>query len=281
LRKYLSLVKPGIIFGNLISSAGGFFLGARGHINFPHLLITLVGLALVIGGGCALNNCIDQDIDSVMKRTQRRVLVVKAMSVKLALSFGVGLVSIGLIVLYLGANYLAASIAAFGFFVYVFAYSLWFKRTAQGTWVGALSGAVPPLVAYCAASNQFDWPALILYVMYILWQFPHAHAIAILHLDDYRLISMPILPVVRGADYVRKRAPYEITIYLVCASLLFFFGDLGLIYLSTLISIGVLWIRVAALSPTKLSDRLWAQQSVAYSILMVSAISLTMALNWV
>jgi protoheme IX farnesyltransferase len=281
LKRYLSLAKPGIIFGNLISAAGGFFLGSRGHVDIAQLFATLTGLALVIGGGCTLNNCIDRDIDSIMKRTQARPLVTKAVSVRRALIFGLILALAGLVLLQLVTNVLTAMIATFGFIIYVFAYSLWLKRSPHGTWVGGLSGAVPPLAAYCAASNQFDWAALVIYVMYVLWQFPHAYAIGILHLEDYILVSMPILPVVRGVKRVRQQAPYEIAAFLICASLLFFLGQVGWIYLLTLIAIGFLWIKSALRSSANVDDRLWARQSFAYSILMVVGLSFTMAFDWV
>ncbi|VEB45294.1 Protoheme IX farnesyltransferase [Chromobacterium violaceum] len=88
-KRYLQVTKPGIIFGNLISAAGGFLLAAQGSVDWWLLAATVVGLSLVVASGCAINNCIDQDIDAKMARTQKRVLVTGAMSTKAALAHGV------------------------------------------------------------------------------------------------------------------------------------------------------------------------------------------------
>ena len=146
LKRYLQVTKPGIIFGNLISAAGGFLLAAQGAIDWWLFAATVIGLSLVVASGCAINNCIDQDIDAKMARTQKRVLVTGAMSTKAALAHGVVLGLAGFALLWFGTNPLATGCVLFGFVIYVGVYSLYMKRNSvYGTLVGSLSGAVPPV----------------------------------------------------------------------------------------------------------------------------------------
>ena len=118
-----------IIFGNLISVAGGFFLASQGNVDFLLLLATVVGIALVIASGCAFNNYIDRDIDRLMERTQDRVLVQGLVSPRATLVFATLLGLAGFGVLYIGTTPTALLFAAIGFAIYVGAYSLYLKRT--------------------------------------------------------------------------------------------------------------------------------------------------------
>ncbi len=198
-RDYLALTKPGIIGGNAISVLGGFFLAARGEIDPWLLMATLAGLSLVIASGCAYNNVIDRDIDAVMERTRSRPLVQGRLSVAETLRFAtlLGVAGFGLLAAF--TNAVTVGLAAFGFAIYVGAYSLWLKRSSEyGTLVGSLSGAMPPVVGYCAVTGQFDGGALTLLVIFCLWQMPHSYAIAIFRFKDYEAARIPVLPVVRG-----------------------------------------------------------------------------------
>ena len=124
LKRYLLVTKPGIIFGNLIAVAGGYFLAAQGQIDLGLLLATVIGLSLAVASGCVMNNCIDRDIDRHMERTRGRVLVTGQISLLAALAHGVvlGLAGFGLLWWY--TTPVATALAAFGFFIYVGVYSL-------------------------------------------------------------------------------------------------------------------------------------------------------------
>jgi protoheme IX farnesyltransferase len=281
LRDYLALTKPGIIFGNLISVAGGLFLGSRGLPSGQVFFATLIGIALVIGGGCALNNLIDQDIDALMQRTRNRPLVQGRIPGVHALLLGLLLSISGLSLLALFTNILTMLVTLAGFLVYVVFYSLWLKRSPHGTWVGSLSGAVPPLAGYCAASGQLDTAGLILFAIYALWQFPHAYAIAILHLQDYARASIPVLPVVRGVARVKRDMPAYVAIFTLCALLLFFTHNTGISYLAVILILGLAWIRSTWRDRKCADDRRWAKKSFGYSIAMVIAMSLMMSVDFI
>ncbi len=279
LRDYLSLTKPGIILGNLISVVGGFLLGSHGQVNGTVFAATLLGVALVIGGGCTFNNCIDRDIDALMRRTRNRPLVQKRVSLAEALALGLLLTLCGFALLALFTPPLVALITAAGFIVYVGLYSLGLKRTRHGTWVGSLSGAVPPLAGYCAASGRFDMAALILFAMYAVWQFPHAYAIAVLHLQDYARAAIPVLPVVQGVARIKRNMPAYVALFTASGLLLFLTHNAGWGYLVVLLGLGFAWMRSAWINRRGDDDRRWAKTSFLYSVVMIMALSLMMSVD--
>ncbi|MFN7097387.1 MAG: heme o synthase, partial [Gammaproteobacteria bacterium] len=190
--RFFSILKPGIIFGNIVTVTGGFFLGFQHHLNPWLLLITWLGMSLVIGSGCVINNFIDRDIDKLMERTKNRVLVLGLMSNQMALLYALGLGILGFAILLFGTNGLTTLVSFIGFFFYVVVYSLLLKR--KSTWstiVGSVAGAVPPVVGYCAVTNQFDIGAVLLFLILFFWQIPHFYAIAIYRLNDYKAASIP------------------------------------------------------------------------------------------
>lgn len=279
-RDYLSLTKPGIIFGNLVSVVGGLFLGGRGHLDPAVMSSTMLGVALAIAGGCTLNNLVDKDIDALMLRTQNRPLPNGRVSDFAALQLGLFLSASGILLLWHYANPLAALITLFGLIVYAGFYSLWLKRTTHGTWVGSFSGAAPPLAGYCASSGRLDAAGIILFASFALWQIPHAYAIAVLHLRDYERASIPVLPLVRGVSRVKREMPVYVGAFTVCALLLFFTRNTGWSYLAVTLLLGVSWMRSAWHGRGE-DDRLWARQSFVWSIAMVMALSLMMSVDYV
>ena len=162
-KQYLQVTKPGIIFGNLISVIGGFLLASKGSIDYTLFIATLVGVSLVVASGCVFNNYIDMDIDKKMERTKNRVLVKGLIAPSVSLVYATLLGIAGFMLLWFGANPLACWLGVMGFVVYVGVYSLYMKRhSVYGTLIGSLSGAAPPVIGYCAVTNEFDSGALIL-----------------------------------------------------------------------------------------------------------------------
>ncbi|MHB1654939.1 MAG: heme o synthase [Burkholderiales bacterium] len=280
LKDYFSLTKPGIILGNMISAAGGFFLGSRGYPDFTVLAATLCGIALVIGGACALNNGIDRDIDALMQRTRNRPLVNKRIPLAHAFVLGWALALTGMFLLVHYTNLLTVEITGIGFTVYTGLYSLWLKRTRYGTWAGSISGAVPPLAAYCAAGQKLDTAGIVLFATYVLWQLPHAYAIGVLHRQDYKRAAIPVLPVVRGIAWTKKAMPVYIGLFTLCALLLFFTHNTGVIYFAAVSILGLDWMRVAWRDRNDADSRRWARKSIGYSIAMVVVLSLTMSMDF-
>lgn len=280
LRRYLLVVKPGIIFGNLIATVGGFLLASQGRPDWPLLVATVLGVALVVASGCAINNCIDRDIDACMARTRTRVLVTGAMSVKAALAHGIVLGVAGFACLALLTPLLTLAWVAFGFVIYVGAYSLWLKRgSVYGTVVGSLSGAVPPVAGYCAAAGHWDNGALILLAMFCLWQMPHSYAIAIFRFADYERARIPVLPVVRGIPAAKRQIVLYILAFFVATILLVVGGYAGYGYLAVACATSAWWLRMALGGRRAPDDVVWARQVFIFSIITITALCVTMAVD--
>ncbi|MCA6217154.1 heme o synthase [Ideonella sp. B7] len=280
--RYFQVTKPGITGGNLIATFGGFLLASQGHpLDWGLMLATAIGLSLVVASGCAINNCIDRDIDSRMARTQKRVLVTGAMSVRAAFAHGLVLGVAGFATLALWTNALATACAAFGYFIYVGVYSLWMKRrSVYGTVVGSLSGAVPPVAGYCAASGRFDTGALILLLMFCLWQMPHSYAIAIFRFKDYEAAKIPVLPVVRGISAAKRQIVLYILAFTVATVLLVVGGYAGYGYLAVAVATSLWWLKMALAGyQPAVDDRRWARQVFLFSTVTISALSVMMAVD--
>lgn len=208
LSDYYELAKPGIIYGNLITLAGGFLLASGGAGSWAEIRLFIaaaLGLSLVIASGSVFNNYIDRDIDSRMERTKDRALVAGRVEGRKALAYGMLLGGAGFAILLAFTNMIAVDVAAIGFFFYVFAYTLWTKRRwTFGTVVGSVSGAVPPVVGYAAAAGRLDADAAILFLILAMWQMPHFFAIGIYRREEYAAAGIPILPVRYGVAATKR-----------------------------------------------------------------------------
>ena len=282
LKRYLLVTKPGIIFGNLIAAVGGFLLAAQGRVDPLLLLATITGLSLVVASGCSLNNCIDRDIDARMARTRKRVLVTGVMTVKAALAHGIVLGLAGFSLLWFKTNALTFACALFGFVIYVGVYSLYMKRhSVYGTLVGSLSGAVPPVAGYCAASGRFDMGAVILLVMFCLWQMPHSYAIAIFRLQDYMDAGIPVLPAVKGIQQAKRQIVLYIMAFTVATVMLVFGGYVGYGYLAVACATSLWWLKMALTGYKVCTDeRSWARGVFVFSIVTITALSVMMAVDF-
>jgi protoheme IX farnesyltransferase len=281
IKQYLLVTKPGIIFGNLVSVIGGFFLASKGSLDLPLFLATITGVSLVIASGCAFNNYIDQDIDRIMERTKNRVLVQGLISPKVTLVYATLLGLVGVALLDIVANRLAALLAVMGFVVYVGLYSLWLKRkSVYGTLIGSLSGAAPPVIGYCAVSNQFDMAALILLLIFSLWQMPHSYAIAIFRFKDYQSASIPVLPVKYGISVTKNHIFRYILAFAVATLMLTLSGYAGYSYfvVAALISIG--WLAMAQAGFKTTNDQVWAKKLFMFSIIAITTLSVMMSIDF-
>ncbi|OCX18566.1 heme o synthase [Pseudomonas graminis] len=281
LKHFIQITKPGIIFGNVLSVAGGFFLASKGHVDIGLFLAAVIGTSLVVASGCVFNNCIDRDIDVKMERTKNRVLVQGLVSVQLALIYAAVLGVVGVGLLYTKANALAALFAVIGFVIYVGFYSLYLKRrSVHGTLVGSLSGAMPPVIGYVAVSNTFDLAALTLLVMFSLWQMPHSYAIAIFRFNDYRAASIPVLPVKRGIRVAKRHILIYILAFLLATLMLTFGGYAGLNYLAVAAAMGMYWLYMAWTGYKAKDDTVWARKLFVFSIFTITALSVAMSLDF-
>jgi heme o synthase len=193
---YVVLTKPDVTFLVVITTVAGFYLGARGPLDWLLLLQTLCGTMLVAGGTAALNQYVERHMDALMRRTAARPLPTGQLSPREVLVFGVGTVIIGFIWLLTMVNALSALIALATCLLYLGAYTPLKTRTPLATAVGALPGALPPLIGWAAATGSLSLGAWILFAILFFWQFPHFMAIAWMYREDYARAGIKMLPVV-------------------------------------------------------------------------------------
>lgn len=280
MKQYLQVTKPGIIFGNLISVVGGFLLASKGDIDYPLFIATLLGVSLVVASGCVFNNYIDRDIDSVMERTKNRPLVRGLIDPKISLVYASVLGIAGMVLLLVAANMVAMLIAVVGFVVYVGVYSLYMKRkSVYGTLVGSLSGAAPPVIGYCAVTGQFDTGALILLLIFSLWQMPHSYAIAIFRFKDYQAANIPVLPVIKGISVAKNHIILYIIAFMFATLMLAISGYAGYKYLIVAAAVSVWWLGMALSGYKTTNDRVWARKLFVFSIVAITSLSVMMSVD--
>lgn len=279
IKTYYMLTKPGIIFGNLITAVGGFALGSIGRMNYALFLATLFGLGAVIASSCVFNNFIDRNADKKMARTQNRALVKGIVSIPKAVLFAVLLALVGITVLVLWTNTLTVIGAAIGFFFYVIMYSLIKYWTTHATLIGSISGAMPPVIGYCAASNRFDLGAILLFAVLVLWQMPHFFAIAMYRFDDYAAASIPVLPVKKGMHVTKVQMMLYIVIFIVAALMLTFFGYTGYVYGVVSAVFGAAWLLLGFKGFKKTDDKVWAKKMFVFSLVVIMSLCAMMCLE--
>jgi protoheme IX farnesyltransferase len=193
---YVALTKPDVSFLVLMTTAAGYYMGARGPVNWLNMVQTVFATMLIAAGTAALNHYIERDSDRHMRRTASRPLPSGVLQPKEALVFGVALSVAGALDVYFSAGPLAALLGSVTCLSYLLAYTPLKKRTVWATFVGAFPGAVPPMIGWVAASGSLDRGAWLLFGILFLWQFPHFHAIAWMYREDYARAGILMLPVV-------------------------------------------------------------------------------------
>jgi heme o synthase len=196
MRDYIALTKPRITWLILMSTGVGYFFGASGVLHWPLLIHTLIGTGLIASGTAALNQWYERDADLLMRRTSARPLPSGKMTAPNALRFGIILAVAGFAELALGVNILAALLGAFTLGSYLFIYTPLKQRSHLSTVIGALPGAMPPLMGYAASHGSLTPEAWTLFAILFIWQFPHFLAIAWMYREDYARAGILMLPVV-------------------------------------------------------------------------------------
>jgi len=238
LADFVTLTKPEITFNVVITALVGFLAAAHGAVNLQLLAHTLLGTALVAGGASTLNQWAERDLDAVMRRTVRRPLPAGRLTPRQGLAFGLGLVAGGAAYLALAAGALTSALAAATAAGYLLVYTPLKRVTSLATVVGAVPGAIPPMIGWAAARGRLDAGAWVLFLILFFWQMPHFLALAALYRRDYARAGFRVLPVVDpgGASTARQSVLYALALLVVSlmptlvgmAGPLYFFGALGL-----------------------------------------------------
>jgi len=272
LKNYYQLTKPGVLYGNALTTVAGFLLASRGDIKTGLLLATTAGSTLIIASACVINNYLDQDIDKLMSRTKDRPLVTGIIKPLHALMFGLLLGSVGVVLLALYTSWLVVAIGVVGFIDYVFLYgALSKRRSMHGTLVGSVSGAIPILAGYVAAAGGFDLGAWLVFAVLFLWQMPEFYSISIYRRKEYKAAGVPVISVVKGID-ITKRHIFAYTLAFVTATIaLAAFGYAGYTYWIVMTLLGIYWLNHGVKGLTAVDNDAWSRKMFRISLIVLLA----------
>jgi heme o synthase len=261
---YVELTKPKVQSLLLLTTVATMYVA--GDPSPLLVLLTCLGGSLSAGGAGAINHYFDRDIDALMTRTSSRPIPAGRIQPRAALAFGCVLAALSVIELALAVNPLAAALSFSGFLGYVFVYTLWLKRrTPQNIVIGGAAGAIPPLVGWAAVRGSVGGTALILFFIVFFWTPPHFWALSLLMKNEYAMVGVPMLPVVRGEVETRRQILlYSVLLYAV-TQLPFCAGGFGAIYLVASLALGIVFIAGALVLYTR-GDRRSALRVYLYSL---------------
>jgi len=247
LADYLALTKPRLNFLVVASSAAGYYLGVSGALDPSKMAVAVLGTALVAGGAAALNQVFERDTDGLMRRTRTRPLPDGRVTAADASIFGAVLSAAGLALLSARTNLAAAALALATIVVYLAIYTPMKRRTPLSTLIGAVPGALPPLIGWTAARGTIDAGGAALFAIVFLWQIPHFMAISWLYRDDYATARFPMLSVVDAGGTRASRQAFWYSVVLLPVSLApALLGIAGTIYVVAATALGIAMIVLAA-----------------------------------
>lgn len=274
-RELASLTKPRITAMVLLTTAGGLWL-ARARIEPLTWALTMIGVGCIVAGANTLNMYLERDTDALMKRTANRPLPAKRLSPQVALWFGVILSALSVPVLAIGVNPTTALLAVLANIIYVLGYTPLKRRTHWALQVGAIPGAIPPLLGWTAATGKVELAGLALFTILFAWQIAHFHAIALFRKGDYARAGLVVMPNALGDNAARHAIVRWAGVLLACSLALVPLGVAHLPYLvvATLLGAGFLVITTLGLrrAATMRSARGAFAASLFYLVLLLATI---------
>jgi len=242
---YIALTKPRLNLLVVLTTLAGYYLGMAEGSPLARLIHTVLGTTLVAGGASVLNQVWETETDRLMRRTRTRPLPAARLTPTPAFWFGIALSAVGLAELWFLANPLSAIVAFLTVLSYVVVYTPMKLKSSLSTIVGAVPGALPPLIGWAAATDTLSLAGWSLFGIVFFWQMPHFLAIAWMHRDDYAKAGMPLLPVIEPSGRSTGRQAVLYAAAMIPVSLLpTLLGLAGPRYLITAIVLGaiVLWL---------------------------------------
>ena len=278
---FAELFKARLTLLVLLTTAVGFYLGADSPVNYAALFHVVFGTAAAAAGAAALNQWWECKLDAVMRRTRTRPVPAGRMRPVEALTLGVALSVLGVSYLAVACNALSATLAALTIVIYIFGYTPLKRASTANTVVGAIPGAIPPMIGWVAARGAIEAGAWSLFAILLLWQLPHFFAIAWMHREDYsragfRMISSDD----RSGERSASQSVFFCILLLVIGGLPAFVGVVTFAYLAIELVLGGLFVAVAMRflkARTARAARLLFITSIVYLPLLLAALVLTKA----
>jgi protoheme IX farnesyltransferase len=242
---YVVLTKPDVTFLVVITTIAGFYLGSNGPIDWVLMLHTLAGTLLVACGTAAMNQYVERRMDALMRRTASRPLPSGLLQPKEVLLFGVSTIVAGAVWLALLVNGLAALVALATSVLYLGLYTPLKTRTTLSTAVGAIPGALPPLIGWAAARGSLSLGGWVLFAILFFWQFPHFMAIGWMYREDYARAGIRMLPVVdRKGDSTFRQIIWTSAVLVWVSALPAVVGMAGKYYFFGALILGMILLQV-------------------------------------
>lgn len=274
------LTKPGVTYGNLLTTVAGYLFAASGEIDWLVFITLTIGTWAVIASACVINNYLDQDIDAVMARTKKRPLITGEVTPRQALVFGSLLGTSGTLLLVLFTNYLVAAVGVFGWVVYVWLYGAFSKRkSVHGTLVGAISGAVPILAGYLAANGAFDAGAVLVFAALFFWQMPEFYSIAIYRREEYAAAQVPLISVIKGVDTTIRHIFFHTVAFSASVLLLSVYGYTSVTYAVIMLASCLYWVALAAQGLRTKEPAVWAKRMFHFALVMLLLFSFLISID--
>lgn len=276
MKAYLALAKPRITLLVALCAAAGYALASRGALDWTRLVWTVAGVALASASTGCLNQVLEADLDARMNRTSRRPIPSGEVTPAAAHALGLAWGAAGLALLYWKVNGAACGLTAVALASYLLVYTPMKRFSPLSTWVGAIPGALPPVIGWTAAGGALGGPAAALFAIQFLWQMPHFLALAWLYREDYALGGYRVYSVTdpSGAEVAWQMAATA-ALLLAVSILPFGLGLAGGAYLFTALSLGCLFLILslaAAKELTQASARRVFLASLAYLPLVLAAL---------
>jgi protoheme IX farnesyltransferase len=278
----IALTKPRITLMEVVTMVGGVWVAVH-HTSAstsPSALgLAVAGTAVVVGSANALNMYLERSTDGLMARTRNRPLPTGRLPADLALWFGVGLGAVSVPVLALAVNAVTGLLAALALVSYVLVYTPLKRKTTLSLLVGAVPGAIPPLLGWTAVTGRIQWPGLLLFGILFLWQVPHFLAIATFRRDDYARAGLKVLPVERGDRVTRVHIVGYLVALLGVSFSLVASGVGGRLYLGSAVALGAVFLGFGLWGLSPAAGARWARGlfavSIVYLVLLFAALMLS------
>lgn len=276
-RDVVALTKPRITFMVVLTTAGGYWLACRFFgidplADVTRLAMLLLGSALVVGGANTLNMFIERETDCLMTRTRTRPLPEGRLSPEVALVVGLLLSAVAVPLLTTAVNVKTGLLALVALVSYVLMYTPLKRVTPLALLVGAVPGAMPPLMGWSAARGTLDAPGMVLFGIMFLWQVPHFLAIATFRREEYARAGMKVSPVVYGERVTRHHVVRYLAALVLTSMLLVPFGIGGTLYLVAALGLGALFFGVGAWGLRKDAGNRWARGLFFTSIIYLTGL---------
>lgn len=275
----LSLTKPRLSSLVICTAAGGMWLADRPDLGPGRIALTLLATAGTVGAANALNCYIERDSDRFMARTRNRPLPARRMEPLVALFFGLSLAAFSIPTLAISANLLTAVLGLVAFLSYVLVYTPMKSRSPHAMLVGAIPGAIPPLMGWTAATGKLDAIGLVLFAILFFWQLPHFIAIAMFRKPEYAAAGLTSVPLAKG-DAVARTQMLAYTVVLVPVScLLYPLGVAGAFYLAVAVVLGVVFLAMTAWGWWHEQGKTWARKVFLFSLVYLAGLFAVLMVN--